>query len=196
MKNASNKKELSIISFESQKAFSLWLERNHQDDNGIWLKFFKKGSNIVSISYSEALDEALCYGWIDGQLKKYDEHTWLRKFTPRRSKSIWSKKNIEHAEQLVKAKKMKPSGLKQVETAKEDGRWQRGYDSPSKMVLPADFLKRLSGNKKAFSFYGTLNKSNKYAIAWRLQTAVSADAKEKRIKAILEMLEQGKKFHA
>ena len=147
------------------------------------------------MSHAEALAIALCYGWIDGQLKKFDAESWLRKFTPRRPKGIWSKRNREMAEQLTAARKMKPAGVKEIEAAKQDGRWDRAYDSPSKMVAPADFLKALAKNRRARIFFATLNKANTYAIAWRLQTAKKPETREKRMQAILEMLAEGRQFH-
>ena len=189
------KTDLQIISFKSPKEWAGWLAKNHSKSNGIWLKFFKKNSGIASISHSEALDEALCYGWIDGQIKKYDQTSWLHKFTPRRLKSIWSKRNIEHINRLIGAGKMKPSGFREVEMAKTDGRWERAYDSPGAMQVPEDFLKELSRNKKAKAFFETLNKANIYSITWRLQTAKKPETREKRMKAIIKMLTQGKKFH-
>ncbi len=190
-----SKTDLQIISFKSQKDWASWLDKNHSESNGIWLRFFKRDSGVASVTYAEALDEALCYGWIDGQLEKYDEKSWLRKFTPRRPKSVWSKKNMEHVNRLMQAGKMKRSGLKEVEEAKADGRWERAYDSPSAMQVPEDFLKELSKNKKAKGFFETLNKANTYAIAWRLQTAKRPETRAKRMKAILEMLKRGEKFH-
>ncbi len=189
------KTELPIIAFKSQSDFRKWLTANHSKSNGIWLQFFKKDSGHVSITYAQAVDEALCHGWIDGQAKKNDEKSWIQRFTPRRAKSIWSKRNIEHIERLTKEGKMTVTGHKAVEDAKQDGRWHRAYDSPAKMQVPEDFLKLLSKNKKAKAFFETLNKTNTYAIAWRLQTAVKPETKLKRMKAILEMLEKGEKFH-
>ncbi len=187
--------DLQVLSFELPKTWEKWLEQNHAVSNGIWLRFYKKGSGIDTISYNEALDEALCFGWIDSQLKKYDESSYLQKFTPRRSKSMWSRRNIEHVGRLEKEGRMRPSGLKEAEAAKSDGRWERAYDSPGKMTIPDDFLNDLSKNKQAVSFFETLNKANKYSIVWRLQTAKNIEIREKRKKAILDMLEQGKKFH-
>ncbi len=190
-----NKTGLPIISFKSPKAWASWLDKNHAKSSGIWLRLFKKDSGVASVTYAEALDEALCYGWIDGQLEKCDEKSWLRKFTPRRPKSVWSKKNIEHANRLIQAGKMKPAGRQEVEAAKADGRWGRAYDSPSAMQVPEDFLKELSKDKKAKAFFETLNKANTYAIAWRLQTAKKPETRAKRMQAILEMLKRGERFH-
>lgn len=159
------------------------------------MRLFKKDSGVATVTYAEALDEALCHGWIDGQLDKYDDKSWLRKFTPRRPKSFWSKRNIEHVNRLIDAGKMKPAGLKEVEAAKADGRWGRAYDSPSAMQVPDDFLTELSKHKKAQAFFKTLNKANTYAIAWRLQTAKRPETRAKRMQAILAMLKRGEKLH-
>ena len=187
--------DLPIIAFKSPKNWADWLAKNHSKSNGVWIQFFKKNSGLKSMTHSEALDEALCYGWIDGQANAYDEKSWLQKFTPRRAKSIWSKRNIEHTNRLIEAGKMKPEGLKEIDKAKADGRWERAYDSPSAMQVPEDFLKELSKNKKAKKFFGTLNKTNLYSITWRLQTAKKTETREKRIKIIVEMLAKGEKFH-
>ncbi len=193
MKNTLN--NIPIVSMKRGQDWAAWLKKNHAASPGIWMRFYKKDAGAVSITHAEALDEALCYGWIDGQLQKYDEQSWLQKFTPRRAKSIWSKKNAERALQLIKLGRMKPAGLNEIEKAKADGRWERAYDSPAKMTFPDDFLKELSKDKKALNFFESLNKANKYAIAWRLQTAKKPETKEKRMRQILEMLSQGKKFH-
>jgi uncharacterized protein YdeI (YjbR/CyaY-like superfamily) len=183
------------LSFATQKDFLAWLKKHYTKTEGIWLRFFKKGSGIPSIDHAQALDAALCFGWIDGQAKPYDEKSWLQKFTPRRAKSLWSKRNIEHAERLISEKKMRAPGLKEIERAKADGRWIAAYDAFSKASIPEDFLKMLSKNKKALAFFKTLNKTNQYSITWRLQTAVKPETREKRMKAILEMMKEGKKFH-
>ena len=186
---------IPVLSFSTQKEWHNWLDKNYTNEKGIWLRFYKKDSDIKSINYAEALDEALCYGWIDGQAKKYDEKSWLQKFTPRRERSIWSKRNIEHIERLNKTGRMKPSGINEVEKAKADGRWNEAYDPPSKMNPPDEFLKKLSKNKKAEKFYNSLNKTNKYAINWRLQTAKKPETRERRMMTILKMLENGETFH-
>ncbi len=183
------------MAFASSKEWRTWLDKNHASSNGIWLRFYKKGSGIATVTYAEALDEALCFGWIDGQLQKYDETSWLHKFTPRRAKSIWSKRNIEHALRLIKEGKVEAEGMKEIEKAKHDGRWENAYDSPGNAIVPKEFLQELSRNKKAKEFFATLNKTNTYAITWRLQTAKKPETKEKRMKAIIEMLEKGEKFH-
>ncbi len=190
-----NTDTMPAFSFKSQKLFREWLEKNFDSSTGIWLKFYKKDSGESSVSHDEALDEAICFGWIDGQLKKSDDKSWLQKFTPRRPKSIWSKKNAERAEKLIKLGKMQPSGLKEIKLAKDDGRWEKAYDSPADMKIPDDFLKEISKQKKALKFFETLNRANLYAIAWRLQTAKKPETREKRMTQIIEMLSKGEKFH-
>jgi uncharacterized protein YdeI (YjbR/CyaY-like superfamily) len=186
---------IPIIEFKTAKTFETWLEKNHDNSNGLWLKIFKKDSGEKTVSYAEALDVALCYGWIDGQKQAYDEQAWLQKFCPRRAKSIWSKINIGHVERLINERRMRPAGLKAVEKAKEDGSWEKAYDSPSKMTIPEDFLKELSKNKKAEAFFKGLNKTNLFSIGFRLQTAKKQETREKRMKEIIEMLAKGEKFH-
>ena len=186
---------LKTISFSNAEDWNKWLDKHHQTSPGIWIRFFKKNSGISSISHAEALDEALCYGWIDGQLKKFDDNSWLQKFTARRTKSIWSKKNTLRAEQLIKLNKMKTAGLKEINNAKKDGRWTKAYDSPGNMNIPDDFLEKLSKDKKALKFFNTLNRVNKYAISWRLQTAKKPETRLKRMDNILDMLSKGEKFH-
>jgi uncharacterized protein YdeI (YjbR/CyaY-like superfamily) len=188
-------KEIKVIPFKTANAFEKWLAKNHNKVSAIWLRFFKKESGKASITYKEAVDEALCYGWIDGQANKYDEESWIQRFTPRGARSIWSKKNTENIERLTALGKMKSAGVEEVEKAKADGRWEKAYDSPKDMQVPEDFIKALLKNKKAKAFYETLNKTNKYAIGWRIQTAKKPETKEKRIKMIIEMLLKGEKFH-
>lgn len=184
-----------ILSFANVKEWEKWLRKNHSISDGIWLNFQKKDSGKASVYYPEALDVALCYGWIDGIKKSYDAESWLQKFTPRRARSGWSKINTGHVERLVAAGRMQAAGLAQVEEAKRDGRWAKAYESQSKSTIPEDFLKALDKNAKAKKFFATLNKSNLYAISYRLQTAKRSETKEKRIKEILAMLEKGESFH-
>jgi len=191
----SDKPDLPVIPFSSPSEWEQWLKQNYSVSKGIWLQMYKKGSGIASVYYAEALDVALCYGWIDGQLKSVDELSYMQRFTPRRPKSIWSKRNIEHITRLTKEGRMKPAGLKEAEAAKNDGRWELAYDPQTSMSMPDDFLSELSKEKKALIFYESLNKANKYAIAWRIQTAKRPETREKRMKEILEMLARGEKFH-
>jgi len=191
----SEKYDLQVIAFASQVKWEHWLDINHAVSKGIWLRFYKKGTGIASVYYDAALDVALCYGWIDGQLKKFDEHSYIQRFTPRRPKSMWSKRNIDHIARLTKDGRMKPAGIKEAEAAKADGRWDKAYDSQANIATSDDFLAKLAEDKKAFDFYSSLNKANKYAIAWRLQTAKRPETREKRMKEILEMLARDEKFH-
>jgi uncharacterized protein YdeI (YjbR/CyaY-like superfamily) len=186
---------LKILTFKSAAEFRSWLEKEHAASDGIWLRIFKRGSIEESVSYSEALDQALCYGWIDGQKQAYDERSWLQKFTPRRARSGWSKTNIGHVERLMKTRQMARAGLDAVEAAKADGRWLAAYDSPRNAAPPEDFLKALGKDKKAKAFYEMLNRANVYAILYRLQTARKPETRERRMKMILEMLRRGEKFH-
>ncbi|MFO7526551.1 MAG: YdeI/OmpD-associated family protein [Ignavibacteriaceae bacterium] len=187
--------ELPIITFQTQNKWRAWLNRNHNKSNGVWLQLYKKNSGVKSINHDMALDEALCFGWIDGQAKSYDELSYLQKFTPRRKRSIWSKRNTEKVEQLIKEGKMHSSGLAEIEAAKADGRWAQAYDSPANMKIPDDFIEKLSKKPNALAFFKTLNKTNTFSIIWRLQTAKKPETRERRMKAIIEMLGQGKKFH-
>jgi uncharacterized protein YdeI (YjbR/CyaY-like superfamily) len=186
---------MKILRFKSSEAFRLWLGKNHARSDGIWLLFFKKASGKKSVNRAEAIDQALCHGWIDGQAKPFDELSWLQKFTPRRSRSGWSKLNTQHVERLVKTGEMTPAGMKAAESAKADGRWNAAYASPKNAVPPEDFLKALAKNKKAQAFFETLNRANIYAIVYRLQTAKKPETREKRMKLILAMMRAGKKFH-
>jgi uncharacterized protein YdeI (YjbR/CyaY-like superfamily) len=185
---------IPIIEFQTAETFETWFVENHDNSNGLWIKIFKKDSGKKTISYAEALDVALCYGWIDGQKQAFDEQAWLQKFCPRREKSIWSKINIGHVERLINEGRMRPSGLKAVEKAKANGNWEKAYDSPSKMNIPEDFLKELSKNEKAEAFFMSLNKTNLFSIGFRLQTAKKQETREKRMKEIIEMLAKGEKF--
>ena len=190
-----SKSDVDIIAFASAREWQRWLAAHHAKSGGVWLRFFKKNSGTASVSHAEALAAALCYGWIDGQLRKHDEVSWLHKFTPRRPKSVWSKRNRELAEQLTMARKMRRNGMQEMAAAKQDGRWDRAYDSPSKMAVPADFLRQLSKDSKARAFFKTLDKANTYSITWRLQTAKKPETREKRMRAILKMLSKGQAFH-
>lgn len=184
-----------IYLFETPQEWEEWLEKHHADTTAVWLRFYNKASGKKVFTYAQALDVALCFGWIDGLVNKYDSDSHLQRFTPRRKQSNWSKRNTEHIERLTKLGKMRPAGIAEVEAANQDGRWDRAYDSPANITLPEDFLKELSKNKKAKKFFDTLSKTNLYAIAYRLQTAKKPETRERRKKIMLEMLEKGEKFH-
>jgi len=184
-----------VLTCKSQKDWEKWLSKNYTDEVGVNLQLFKKDSGKQTLTYDEALDSALCYGWIDGQKNTYDAESWVQAFTPRRKRSPWSKRNIEHVKRLIKEGRMQPSGQLQIDLAKKDGRWDRAYDAASASVIPEDFLSALNKNKKAKAFFETLNKANRYAITYRLQTAKKPETREKRMALILEMMKDGKKFH-
>ena len=188
-------KDTPILLFKTPKELELWLEKQRDKFPAVWIKFAKKNSGAVSITYDEALEVALCFGWIDGLLNKFDEQFYVVRFTPRTNKSIWSKRNVELVEQLIKDKKMRQSGLAAIEMAKANGSWDAAYDSSKDMQIPEDFLKELSKDKKAESFFKSLTKANTYAIYWRLQTAKRPETRQKRMETILEMLKKGEKFH-
>ncbi len=170
-------------------------KKNQGRTDGVWLRIYKKDSRKKTVTYAEALDEALCYGWIDGQRKTYDPESFLQKFTPRRSNSMWSKRNREHALRLIKEKRMTAAGHAEIDAAQKDGRWEQAYDAPSTMTIPTDFLKTLKKDKKAYEFFKTLNKANTYAIAWRLQTARKPETRAKRMESLFAMMKEGKKLH-
>jgi len=181
--------------FHTAAKFRAWLEKNHEKSDGLWVRLFKKGTGEKSLSPTEALDEVLCFGWIDAQKRSLDERSWIQRYTPRRARSGWSKINTGHAERLIAEGRMTASGLKQIEAAKADGRWEAAYDSPRNAVPPEDFLKELHKHKKATAFFATLNRANIYAIVYRLQTAKKPETRERRMGVILDMLKKGEKFH-
>ncbi len=186
--------ELPTLPFESKKKFADWLAKEHDKSAGVWMKLAKKATGIPSVTYHEALDVALCYGWIDGQKRSFDDKYFLQKFTPRRPKSIWSKINTEKVEHLIASGEMKPSGLKAVEAAKQDGRWDAAYASQKNIAVPADFQSALSKNKKAKSFFESLTSSKRYSFLFRIETAKKAETREARIRQFVELLERGETF--
>ncbi len=189
------KADLPILPFGSQKKWETWLAKEHDTSAGIWLKIAKKATGIPTVTYDEALEVALCYGWIDGQKGSFDAEYFLQRFTPRRPKSIWSKINVEKVKKLITAGKMKPAGLKAVEAAKKDGRWDKAYDSQTYMTVSKDFQVVLNKNKKAKAFFETLNKVNRYAILFRIHNAKKVETRERRIQQFIEMLERNEKIY-
>jgi uncharacterized protein YdeI (YjbR/CyaY-like superfamily) len=187
--------QLRIVRFSSAREFRAWLHKHYAEPDSIWIKLGKKGSAKPSITYAEALDEALCFGWIDSQVKKYDEESYLQKFSPRRPKSIWSKINVGHVERLIKEKRMMQSGLKEVEEAKRDGRFYRAYEPPSKAEIPADLQKIIDRDPKTKAFVATLSRSNINAISFRLTTAKKPETRARRLEAIAAMLKRGERFY-
>jgi uncharacterized protein YdeI (YjbR/CyaY-like superfamily) len=185
----------SILLFSGPKGWLTWLDAHHGASSGVWLRIAKKGSALRSVSYAEALEAALCYGWIDGQKKPESEQAWLQRFVPRRPKSIWSKVNRAKAMALIEAGRMQAAGLEQVARAKQDGRWEAAYDSPASAEVPADLQAALDGNARAAEFFQTLDRANRYAVLWRVQTAKKAETRARRIAQFVEMLERHEKLH-
>lgn len=187
--------EQPVLAFEDQAAFAAWLRDHHANSPGIWLRLAKAASGLPSVTYAEAIDVALCYGWIDGQKRAGDDKTWLQKFTPRRPKSIWSKINREKAEELIESGRMAAAGLREVERARADGRWQAAYEGQRTMSVPDDFQAELDRNSAARDFFATLNGANRYAILFRIHTAKKAETRAKRIRQLIDMLARGEKIY-
>lgn len=194
-KQAKPKAELPIILFAGLPEWKDWLAEHHNVSPGLWLRLAKKDAVLSSVTYQEALDVALCYGWIDGQKKSYDDASWLQKFTPRGKKSLWSKINRTKAEALIAGGQMQAPGLQAIESAKQDGRWEVAYDSHRTAEVPADFEAALAANAKAQAFFATINRQNRYAILFRIQTAIKAETRVKRIAQFVAMLERGETLH-
>lgn len=177
---------------EDQRAWRQWLEKNHDIVAAVWLKFAKKGSPTATVSYVEAIDEALCYGWIDGQVRAYDEHFYLQRFTPRRPRSKWSQVNREKATRLLAEGRVRPAGLAQIEAAKADGRWEAAYPAQSRATVPPDFASALDANLAARDFFQTLTGSARYAFLYRLHNVSGRAARDKRIRSYIELLSEGR----
>ena len=161
----------------------------------MWLRFFKKSTGKQTLNHPQALDEALCWGWIDGQARPFDDESWLQRYTPRRARSAWSKRNRELVARLEREGRMQPSGRAQVAAAKADGRWDRAYDSPSATQVPDDFLRALRRHKGALAFFRTLNRANVFAICYRLQTAKKPETRQRRFDALVQMIKDRRRLH-
>ena len=187
--------ELEIMLFNSEQDWEQWLEEHHTTSPGTWLKIAKKEAGKESVSYQEALTVALCFGWIDGQKNKFDNEYWLQKFTPRRPRSPWSAINRDKATQLIEQSKMREAGLREVERARQDGRWDTAYASQSKATVPDDLQAALDQNEAAKAFFEQLNSVNRYAILYRIQSAKKPETRQKRIAQFVEMLAEKKKLY-
>jgi len=192
----SGKDASPIRLFKSKQEWAAWLDKNHHESTGLWLRLAKKGSRLRSVRYQEALEVALCYGWIDGQKRPESEQAWLQKFVSRSNRSVWSKINREKALALIASGEMKPSGLEAIEKAKKNGRWEAAYDSPSRATVPPDFQAALDGNPQAAAFFKTLDGANRYAILWRIQTVKKAETRARKIEHFIGMLERKEKIHS
>jgi uncharacterized protein YdeI (YjbR/CyaY-like superfamily) len=189
------KPDLPIISFASRDAWGMWLARNHATSTGLWLKFAKKGSGIDTVTYDQAVEIALCYGWIDGQVRSFDEYYYLQRFTPRRPRSKWSKINRQRATALIERGEMKPAGMREVERAKADGRWDAAYDAPSTATVPDDLRRELEKNEAAREFFATLDSRNRYAILYQIQDAKKPETRVRRIEKYVAMLNEHMKLY-
>jgi uncharacterized protein YdeI (YjbR/CyaY-like superfamily) len=187
--------DLPTLGFATQQDWELWLAEHHAEPTGIWLKIAKKGNKTPSISYAEAVEGALCYGWIDGQAAAFDGQYWLQKFTPRRAKSIWSQINCDKAHALIEAGRMQAAGLRQVELAQADGRWESAYVGQSKATVPDDLQLELDKNPQARDFFLTLNSANRYSILFRVQSAKKPETRAARIQKFVGMLANGEKLY-
>ena len=184
-----------IQAFASAEAFEAWLDREHATSDGIWIKFAKKGSGVASVTYPEAVEIGLCFGWIDSLTKSLDERFYVQKFTPRRARSKWSRVNRDKVEELARQGRMRPAGLAEVERAKADGRWEAAYASPANVSVPDDLQNALDANPKAAEFWAVLNKSNRFAIVYQLEDAKKPETRERRLAKFLGMLERGEKLY-
>ena len=186
---------LPVMTFESTDAWDTWLAAHHADSPGLWLKIAKKGAAGRTVSYSDALDVALCHGWIDGQKGRHDDEYWLQRFTPRKPGGNWSKINTERAAALIASGRMRPAGLREVERAQADGRWEQAYESQSRVTVPEDLARALAANERARAFFATLDSANRYAILYRIGTAKKPETRAKRIDTFVTMLSEHKKIH-
>jgi uncharacterized protein YdeI (YjbR/CyaY-like superfamily) len=191
----SGKRREPVESFPSRDAWEAWLERQHGSSRGVWLKLAKKGSPFETVSRADALEVALCYGWIDGQADSLDDDHWLQRFTPRTARSKWSRINRDKASELIETGAMKPAGLREVERAKADGRWAAAYESPSTAVVPDDLERELAKSDRAREFFAALDRRNRYAILYRIQDAKKPETRARRIAKYVAMLDEGKKIY-
>ncbi|WP_088832177.1 YdeI/OmpD-associated family protein [Paenibacillus tyrfis] len=187
--------ELPILLFADQPSWEAWLEQNHAASAGVRLRLAKKQADVVTLTYQEALESSLCYGWIDSRKEAYDESTWLQRFTPRGAKSIWSKVNKDKAEALIASGRMQPPGLRAIEAAKQNGQWDKAYESQSRATVPDDLQSELDRNPQAKAFFETLDSQNRYAILFRIHSAKKVETRAKRIQQFVTMLERGEKIY-
>ena len=181
--------------FRNAKAFETWLKKHHAKSDGLWLQIARKGADEPSVTYPEAVEIALCWGWIDGQKKGLDDQHFLQRFTPRRARSIWSRINVDKVATLIEAGRMQPAGHAQIDAAKADGRWDQAYDGARTSTMPNDLQAALEAAPKAKAFFATVNASNRYAVLWRVQTAVKPETRARRIAQLVEMLARGEVVH-
>jgi uncharacterized protein YdeI (YjbR/CyaY-like superfamily) len=187
--------DLPVVELATRAEWATWLAAEHAASAGVWLKIARKDGGAESVSYSDALDVALCHGWIDGQKDRLDERFWLQRFTPRKARSRWSKRNCERAEALMGSGEMAPAGMREIERARADGRWEAAYDSHSTATVPDDLLAELERNDAARAFFAALDSNNRYAILYRIQEARRPETRARRIAKYVAMLGEGRKIH-
>jgi uncharacterized protein YdeI (YjbR/CyaY-like superfamily) len=187
--------DLPVLAFPDQAAFERWLEDEHERSPGVYVKVAKKGAPEPSLTQAEMVESLLCFGWIDGRINRYDEFSFLTRVTPRRAKSVWSKKNVEWVGELLAAGRMRPAGLAAVEAAQADGRWQRAYAGPATMTVPDDLVAALAAEPAAQREFEGLSGTNRYAVLWRVHTAATPAGRAKRIADCVQMLAEGRRFH-
>jgi uncharacterized protein YdeI (YjbR/CyaY-like superfamily) len=187
--------EQPVVPFASKDAFEAWMEEHHADSDGLWIKFAKKGKGVPTVVYAEAVEVALCFGWIDGQAKSLDGTYYLQRFTPRRARSKWSKINVGRATALIERGAMRPAGHAEVERARADGRWDAAYDSPTTIEVPPDLQAELDKDPAAAAFFASLSGTNRYAILYRLHDAKRPETRARRLEQFVGMLKRGETIH-
>jgi len=187
--------DLPVLGFADQPALEEWLEAEHASAPGLYVKLAKKGAGVPSVTYAELVESALCFGWIDGRSNRLDDRFYLQRITPRRSRSVWSQKNVEAAEALIRAGRMRPAGLAAVEAARADGRWERAYAGAATITVPDDLAAALSAEPAAQEAFATLDGTNRYAVLWRVHTAASPATRAGRIASLVQMLAEGRRPH-
>jgi uncharacterized protein YdeI (YjbR/CyaY-like superfamily) len=187
--------DLPVLSFPDQAALEAWLEAEHLTAPGMYVKLAKKSAGVPSVTQQEMVESLLCFGWIDGRANRLDDDFYLQRVTPRRAKSVWSKKNVEWIERLTTAGRMRPAGLAAVEAAMADGRWERAYAGPATITVPDDLAEALAAEPAAQREFEALDGTNRYAVLWRVHTAATPETRAKRIAALVTMLAEGKRLH-
>ena len=187
--------DLPVLGFADQPALEEWLEAEHSSAPGLYVKLAKKGAGVPSVTYAELVESALCFGWIDGRSNRLDDRFYLQRITPRRARSVWSQKNVEAAEALIRAGRMRPAGLAAVEAARADGRWERAYAGAATITVPDDLAAALADEPAAQEAFATLDGTNRYAVLWRVHTAASPATRAGRIAALVQTLAEGRRPH-
>ena len=187
--------DLPVHRFPDQAAFEAWLEAEHQTSPGIYVVIAKRGAPEPTLEQAEMVESLLCFGWIDGQVRRLDEHHFLTRVTPRRPKSVWSRKNVEWVQRLTEAGRMRPAGLAAVEAAQADGRWDRAYAGPASITVPDDLAEALAAQPAAREFFEQLDGTNRYAVLWRVHTATTPQTRARRIASLVQMLAEGRRIH-